>query len=147
MLEIVYASAAAAAFTEEQLQAVLVQARVNNDSLGVTGMLVYDRGTFLQVIEGPAAPTRGLFEKISKDVRHHRIVRISEGEVKTRSFEGWSMGFVSLERTRRLQASGGSSLFASDFSFASLLSAPGYRNARAFLLALRDDRFRVHVAA
>jgi hypothetical protein len=147
MLEIVYASVAVESFAEAQLATMLGRARINNTRLAVTGMLVHDRGTFLQVLEGEATPTRALFEKISKDPRHHRLVRISETEITTRSFDQWSMGFVGLNASTRQHLKDLPGLFASDFSFASMFSGAGYQHARAFLLALRQDRFRIPVEA
>ena len=54
MHQVVYASAAVEAFSEVQLVQLLARARTNNERLGVTGLLLYDEGSFLQVLEGDA---------------------------------------------------------------------------------------------
>jgi len=94
MHQVVYSSAAVAAFSEAQLAELLAKARVNNERLGVTGMLLYHEGSFLQVVEGDPKVLDGLFETIGKDKRHHRVVPLLKREVDERHFDNWKMGFV-----------------------------------------------------
>ena len=54
LITLIYGSAAVDPFTEPELIALLEKSRANNQSLGVTGMLVYRDGNFLQVLEGEA---------------------------------------------------------------------------------------------
>ena len=145
MLEIVYTSAAVTLFTEAQLEAVLAHAWARNARRGVTGMLLYDRGSFLQVIEGETSATRGLFEVINKDARHRRIIKISEAAITTRTFDQRSMGYVSLDRHRAQQPRGYLELFTAEFCVDSFLSPDGREHAREILLAFRNGRFRTHV--
>jgi hypothetical protein len=94
MLQIIYASAATAAFSEDQLDALLAQSRLNNGRLDITGMLVYDRGSFLQVIEGPEAELTPLFERIRQDPRHERIRVLSTKSIAIREFGEWCMAYA-----------------------------------------------------
>ena len=52
MLQLIYASAATVRFSVADLKHLLAIARANNESLGVSGMLVFQEGSFLQIIEG-----------------------------------------------------------------------------------------------
>lgn len=94
MMELVYISHANKRFSHQDLVDLLTHARVNNESSGVTGMLLYDGfEAFIQAIEGPKANVAGLFEKISKDSRHERISVLWRNDIKTRNFPDWQMGF------------------------------------------------------
>ena len=92
----IYSSVASSIFREEDLPELLKKARVANAALGITGMLVYVNGNFLQVIEGTEASIDALFAKISKDPRHKRMLVIVREPIMTRSFPDWSMGFEAL---------------------------------------------------
>ena len=48
--EIVYVSSATRPFQEAELQDLLLKARENNARLGVTGMLLYIGGNFMQLL-------------------------------------------------------------------------------------------------
>jgi hypothetical protein len=95
MLQVIYASAATVPFSEIQLTLLLTAARANNTRLGVTGMLLYQDGSFLQVIEGDEPILEALFQKIGRDERHVRVNTLLRREVQTRHFGDWAMGFVS----------------------------------------------------
>jgi hypothetical protein len=53
MLSLVYASSAKQLFSEEDLTALLQQSRDNNTRLGLSGLLLYKDGNFMQVLERP----------------------------------------------------------------------------------------------
>ena len=88
-----YTSIASHLMTHEELIALLSQARVNNNQRDVTGMLLYMEGCFFQVLEGEADQLEKLFDKISKDPRHHDVMKLILEPIETRSFINWSMGF------------------------------------------------------
>ena len=94
MIQLVYASAATRPFTPEALKALLAKARVRNQMFGVTGMLLYHTGSFLQVLEGPENGVDRILASILKDPRHSTARTLSRLTVGRREFEAWSMGFV-----------------------------------------------------
>jgi hypothetical protein len=94
MLQIIYTSVAVAPFSELELTRLLMLARANNTRLGVSGMLLYDDGSFLQAIEGEAPVLEALFQRISGDPRHGRVAMLLRREIDARHFGDWSMGFV-----------------------------------------------------
>lgn len=91
--QLVYGSTATVEFDEPTLLELLQGARKNNDSLGVTGMLLYAEGAFLQVLEGEREAVEALFGKIEGDARHTGTRVLLKAEVEERAFEDWSMGF------------------------------------------------------
>ena len=96
LIHCIYSSVASAQFNEDDLPTLLRKSRVANTAIGITGMLTYINGTFLQVIEGPEPVVDKLFAKISSDPRHKRVFIIVREPITTRSFADWSMGFEAL---------------------------------------------------
>lgn len=97
MRELVYISAARRHCDPAELAAILEPARKNNARLGVTGILLYDAGSFIQVLEGDEPVVRELFETIKRDPRHHQVLVLGERSIDKRSFGEWTMGYVSLD--------------------------------------------------
>jgi Sensors of blue-light using FAD len=88
-----YTSIASHHMTHEELLTLLSQSRKNNLPTDITGMLLYMEGCFFQVLEGEADQLEKLFDKISKDPRHHDLMKLILEPIETRSFINWSMGF------------------------------------------------------
>ncbi|OOQ62046.1 hypothetical protein BC343_03065 [Mucilaginibacter pedocola] len=61
--------------------------------MGVTGVLFYFDGKFVQLIEGKEANVKLLHEKLCRDERHNDLQLHKEGELKKRLFPNWSMAF------------------------------------------------------
>jgi len=97
MYYIIYSSYATAQFTDEQLKDLLIEARDKNDKNGVTGMLYYFNGQFVQLIEGAESTVRQLAKAIAIDPRHKLFVIIKEGMAEKRFFSEWSMGLRSID--------------------------------------------------
>ncbi len=91
--QLVYISAAKHEFSEEELQDLLVKARDNNQKLGISGMLLFHQGSFIQALEGPKKDVESLYEKIGEDQRHTETKVLFRGDLDERDFDGWSMGF------------------------------------------------------
>lgn len=86
-----YQSKATARPTPGDLRELAWEARQRNRSLGVTGMLLYDKGRFFQTLEGPPASLSVLWKSISEDPRHTQIEVLSEHIVPARLFGGWDL--------------------------------------------------------
>lgn len=93
LIHLIYASAAARPFAKQELVSLLEVSRERNAARGVTGMLLYTDATFFQVLEGEEADVVALFDHISRDPRHGRMVTIARESIPVRSFGSWSMGF------------------------------------------------------
>ena len=94
MLQIIYASAAAAPYTRKDLVELLKIARQRNSAAGISGMLLYHDGSFLQVLEGPDKNVEALCAKIQKDPRHRNFLMLLRQTIREKEFENWEMGFV-----------------------------------------------------
>lgn len=103
LLRLVYVSSATELFTDDALTALLEQSRERNARDGITGMLLYQEGNFLQLIEGPETAVRALHARILKDRRHHKLITVLEESVTDRECAQWSMGFVPEDRLREIE--------------------------------------------
>jgi len=95
--QLIYNSAATKPLNEVELARILLSARRRNDALGVTGVLLYHEGSFLQVLEGEPQTLDPLFARISDDPRHRRVTVLLRRGVEARQFGAWSMGFVDVK--------------------------------------------------
>ena len=96
MICLVYVSSAVQEMKEEELSSLLNQSRDKNKRLNITGMLLYGRGNFIQILEGPKKEVEELYDVITKDDRHKDCTEIFKDEIDERSFSEWSMGFKHL---------------------------------------------------
>ena len=95
MIQLIYLSDLAGR-DESVLADILASAVRHNTASGITGMLLYAGGNFLQVIEGEENAVHETYKRISEDPRHKNLNLLIEDEVDSRQFERWSMGFYSL---------------------------------------------------
>jgi methanogenic corrinoid protein MtbC1 len=86
-----YKSTATSAPGSADLQALVGKARNRNRSLGVTGMLLFEDGCFLQTLEGPPDKLDALWTSIKRDTRHDHIEVLSEHIVPARLFSDWDL--------------------------------------------------------
>lgn len=93
MISLTYVSLAAHPMSDDELKDILSVARQNNEQLGVTGMLLYRDGFFIQALEGEEKVVKDLYESIRQDPRHHHVVTVDVHPITERVFVGWHMGF------------------------------------------------------
>ena len=98
LVRLLYASRAAASVDADALRTILKQSMANNPGLGVTGVLCFSGGLFLQVLEGGRANVNRLYNRIAADPRHTDVELLCYEEIGERRFAGWSMGQVNLAR-------------------------------------------------
>lgn len=89
-----YSSNAAAPMSSADLAALLEQSRAANRDRAITGMLLYDRGRFIQILEGPLDAVRDLLDRIREDPRHTGMRLLMDEMIERRQFAEWSMGFL-----------------------------------------------------
>ena len=94
--QLIYRSKARPTMKREQITQIIEVAIAFNRQAGITGCLVYDRGYFLQLLEGEEEAVDQLYKKIKKDKRHSEAEILSTGYTKNRIFESWNMGYVEL---------------------------------------------------
>lgn len=75
---------------------ILAQSRQHNAACGITGVLCYGGGVFLQAIEGGRSAVSELYGHIQRDPRHKDVELLYFDEIDERRFSGWTMGQVNL---------------------------------------------------
>jgi len=93
LLSLVYMSAANEVFDQERLDALLEHARVRNTASGLSGLLVYKDGRFMQLLEGPEVAVLETYQRIIDDPRHTDVGLLVEERIHTRRFGEWKMAF------------------------------------------------------
>ena len=73
-------------------------ARAYNQQQGITGILCYGNGQFLQCIEGQKAPILALQQRIVADKRHKNVKILLLQAIDERRFVDWRMRLLFLER-------------------------------------------------
>ncbi|MFI5447213.1 BLUF domain-containing protein [Polaromonas sp. UC242_47] len=94
LVRLLYASRSAQPGSSDVTDAILAQSRSHNPACGITGILCYGGGIFLQALEGGREQVSELFGHIQKDPRHTDVVLLHYEEISERHFGGWSMGQV-----------------------------------------------------
>lgn len=104
MFSLIYTSKEKQEFAPPDLKKLLVSARIRNRETRVTGMLVYQAGTFLQVLEGEEEAVETIFSRIERDTRHGdiRVLNRNVSRPKRRAFGEWSMGFADAKGTAQI---------------------------------------------
>lgn len=64
----------------EMMEDIVGSSAIKNRCLGITGLLIYTRELFAQVLEGPEHALRRLFVTIAQDKRHHDVRVITDFE-------------------------------------------------------------------
>jgi len=96
MFSLVYVSTATVPFSKADLQDLLAKSRSNNAALGVTGLLLFADGNFMQILEGEEATVRDLYRSIARDPRHAGTIVLLTERAGERAFGDWSMAFRDL---------------------------------------------------
>jgi len=97
LVRLIYASRATDS-SLEAIEAILLQSRQHNPACGITGILCYGGGIFLQAIEGGRMAVSELYGHIQKDVRHKDVMLLHYEEITERHFGGWTMGQVNMSK-------------------------------------------------
>lgn len=123
MISLLYVSTARTKLGTEELDSILATSRRNNERDGITGMLVYCDGNFMQAVEGDAAKIDELQGRLANDLRHHQITIIARYPVEERQFPDWSMGY------RRISDAGSDEIAQAFVSLRKPLFVPGAAGA------------------
>jgi hypothetical protein len=93
LISVAYVSTAADTFDGAALVDLLAQSRASNHDRDLTGMLLYRRGRFFQVLEGPEDAVDELMAKIDRDPRHADVRVLLTERLSERRFSEWTMGY------------------------------------------------------
>jgi hypothetical protein len=87
---------------ESELEYILIGARRKNLELGITGLLLFHSGEFIQLLEGSREAVEEVYNRhILPDRRHRKVEVCWQAPIEQRSFAQWSMGYVPLKDVDR----------------------------------------------
>jgi ribosomal protein L10 len=138
MIHLIYASVETQGFSSAQLTELLQKARVENERLQITGILLYSNGNFFQVLEGEPTAVDEMYKKLHLDKRHRQLTLIVREPITKRYFADWSMGFSSVTPEELTQIGGLNDFFHGGSCFVGLDSG----RAKKLLAAFAKGRWR-----
>ncbi len=98
LVRMIYVSRSVNPDSGSPTDSILASSREHNLSNGITGILCYGGGIYLQALEGGRNQVNALYHQIANDERHRDVVILLYEEIKERRFGGWTMGQVNLTR-------------------------------------------------
>jgi hypothetical protein len=96
LIQIVYTSTADAGLSKVDLMELLKGSVQRNTLAGITGLLLYKDGIFIQALEGDQNTVAALFKKICSDRRHHNVISLIQERITHRDFPDSAMSFRDL---------------------------------------------------
>jgi hypothetical protein len=96
LFQIIYTSTANGLIGNEELKEMLKGSVQRNKRAGITGLLLFKDGCFMQVLEGEEATVKTLFSKICRDRRHRNIMPLIQETIRKRQFPDSAMAFPDL---------------------------------------------------
>jgi hypothetical protein len=96
MVRLIYASRSVGPVTAQLHNEILSKAQKYNPAHGVTGILMSNKETFLQILEGGREEVNRLYNAIARDERHTDVCLMLYEDVHERRFENWLMGKVNV---------------------------------------------------
>lgn len=97
LFQLTYSSYATRALNSSELNSMVSASRRNNAERGLTGILYYNNGIFIQNFEGERLAVNSLYQHLVKDERHRQVKIVSSYEIFVRRFPSLTMGFFSDE--------------------------------------------------
>lgn len=99
--QLIYTSSARSALDRAALAEILRIARRNNHAVGLTGLLAYHAGSFLQLLEGEEENVAVVFARIQRDPRHGEFRVLFRDQAPEPEFGEWSMAYIDLTESAR----------------------------------------------
>ena len=96
--ELIYTSLSYPATERSDVKSILASSERNNAAASISGLLLYDGGRFIQILEGEPAVVDKLYATITEDPRHHALELLHKGPIAERSFEDWRMAYEALPK-------------------------------------------------
>ncbi len=93
MHAIAYVSSAAWNLRDEDLAFIVAESRGRNLASGLTGVLLYCDGNFMQYLEGAQDAVLEAYQRIRQSERHYQLNELMNQPIEEREFGDWTMGF------------------------------------------------------
>jgi uncharacterized membrane protein (DUF373 family) len=95
---------------------ILNTSRMNNASIGISGMLLFTGSEFIQILEGDEKAIEELLATIKKDPRHKDFRIIEKKKITHREYAEWTMGFKRVDKEDLRDVPGLNKFFDIDLS-------------------------------
>jgi len=95
--ELIYISKRSVHCTDDDVKQILNESTRQNNKRDITGVLLYSKTKFVQVLEGESDTILGLYDHIKKDRRHYHPLLVSLQMIEKRYFPSWQMGSKGVE--------------------------------------------------
>ncbi len=95
--QLVYVSSATKPLELNDIHAIEKVSNINNEKVGVTGVLTYCDCKFMQFLEGQKSNVDNIFSIIRKDRRHHSIDVLRQDFINERQFIDWHMKYTNVD--------------------------------------------------
>lgn len=125
LIQLIYTSTATREFSDEELADILKKSVQNNRQRNITGLLLYTKGTFMQLIEGESDAIDALLETIKLDPRHRDIEEQLRTPIREVEFSQWHMGYRTINKEDVLALPNFAPFFERGFDSAILATKPG----------------------
>ncbi|MDR9457866.1 MAG: BLUF domain-containing protein [Salegentibacter sp.] len=89
-----YVSTANIDLQQQGVNDIMNETNIYNKGQEITGILLYNKRSFFQLIEGEKEIIQPLYEKIIKDSRHQDIIKFLEKPVFRPAFDGYLTDFI-----------------------------------------------------
>lgn len=93
IFQLVYISQALDSLCYSDMHRILDSSRRFNSVNGITGVLIYKDGFFVQLLEGEESKVLDVVCRVVRDRRNHHLQVVHETLVQRRYFAEWSMAF------------------------------------------------------
>ena len=104
MYRLIYKSRSEQPLNWDIVRAITNRSESNNQSSGVTGVLLASRSHFLQALEGNFESVNCIFRRIAKDERHCDLSIIGFSVIDARLFGSWGMrGIGAFDFNKRIE--------------------------------------------
>ncbi|MCS6244517.1 MAG: BLUF domain-containing protein [Opitutus sp.] len=120
MIQLIYFSNASSSVSSVDIRNILAVARRRNCAEGLTGVLFYGGGRFMQVLEGEEVLVEKLYGGIKLDPRHSLLRLISKKVIQERDFADWTMAFRDTSTLTSIEMEGFNDVLSPDFDLSSI---------------------------
>jgi hypothetical protein len=114
--QLFYVSVETHPLSEQDIKELLNKSRQKNIALGITGILIYYKRHFLQILEGEKEEIFKLFFTIKADQRHASVILVFDQPIEARSFQDWTMAFLNLNKIEKPKLAGFSDFLEKSFT-------------------------------
>jgi hypothetical protein len=125
LIQHIYVSTARVAADLATLEDILSVSVRNNAPVGITGMLLYAGGTYMQILEGEEEAVNATHLRIERDSRHFGIIVLEHAPIAERSFSQWTMGFRGLGAAEAAESPSFAPFFSEGFDAQVIGATPG----------------------